>query len=128
MVTSASFSLCRSCQHVRLGVTAAIPHGTAAGAAWGGLWWEGGGSGRDVIAMVCWSWELTLGMHCKASSRSGPSSVGGGVTALLLWQLLELGRECTRHPGPVTKVPVNCRARDSRAFPALGNASGLLMD
>lgn len=116
VVTSASFSLCCSCQHIRLGVTAAIPHGAAAGAAWGGLWWEGDGSGRDGIPMVCWSWELTLGTPCKASSRAGLSSVNGGVTALLLWQLLELGRECTRHPGLVTRVLPNCRARTAELF------------
>lgn len=74
----------------------------------------------------CWSWGLALGMLWRASSGAGPGSVHGGVTALLLWQLLQLGREGTRLPGPVTGG-LNSRARDSRAFPALGNAAGSLV-
>lgn len=67
-------------------MTAAIPHGAAAGAAWEG-------DGRAGMSLP---WLLGLGGDPGSALWS---RVEGGVTALLLWQLLELGRyQCPQSP------------------------------
>lgn len=68
----------------------------------------------------CWSWELPLAVLCRASSGAGPSRVDGGVTALRLWQLLELGREGTRHPGPGTSVLLQFQSQGQQSFSSIG--------